>query len=95
MAAGNMVGSITPVAAGASLDIRPPSGQEWIIHNIKYGGQVTLNDYDSTNTLQWDSDTGAGGRLGLTEHVSNSYWIRVTNTGSTTINISFNGMQTV
>jgi hypothetical protein len=94
MAAGNMVGGTSSLAASAPYDIKPSSG-EWVIHNIYYNNQLKLSMTDGTNVVDFDSDTGQGARLGLTTHVSNGYWLRVTNTGASALLIAFDGMQTV
>lgn len=94
MAAGNMVGGTASVAAtSGTYDIKPSSG-EWVIHNIYYAGAVQFSMTDGTNTIQFDSDTTAGARLGMTTHVSSTYWLRISNTGGSAVLIAYDGMQT-
>jgi hypothetical protein len=94
MAAGNLVKGTSSLAASATYDIKPSGTDEWVIHNIYYNNQIKLSMADGTNVVDFDSDTGQGARLGLTTHVSNSYWLRITNTGSSTLLIAYDGMQT-
>lgn len=95
MAAGNVVAGTASVAATTgTYDIKPASGVEWVIHNVYYNGAVNFVITDGTNTFQFDSDTGAGARLGLTTHVTNTYWLRITNTGGSAVLIAYDGIQT-
>lgn len=94
MAAGNMVGGTSSLAASATYDIKPASGVEWVIHNVYYNNQLKLSMTDGTNVVDFDTDTGQGARMGLTTHVSNGYWLRVTNTGASALLIAYDGMQT-
>lgn len=95
MAAGNLFSGTQSIAAAGTYDIKPASPNEWVIHNIYYNNQIKLSMTDGTNVVDFDSDTGQGARLGLTTHVSNTYWLRVTNTGAGTLLIAFDGMQTI
>lgn len=94
MAAGNLVKGTTSITASGTYDIKPTGTDEWVIHNIYYNNQLKLSMTDGTNVVDFDSDTGQGARLGLTTHVSNGYWLRVTNTGASTLLIAYDGMQT-
>lgn len=95
MAAGDVFSAApTSVSNGASTDIRPASGEEATIHNIYYGGAVDIKWYDGTNTITFDQDTAAGARLGLSSHVTNTKYMRVTNTSGSTIFIGWDGIQT-
>lgn len=93
MAAGNMFSGTASIAASATFDIKPASG-EWVIHNIRYNNQLKFSYTDGTNVVDYDSDTGQGARLGLTDHANSSGWVRITNTGSSTLLIAYDGMQT-
>lgn len=94
MAAGNMIGGTSSIAASATYDIKPTNPNEWVIHNIYYNNQIKLSMTDGTNVIDFDSDTGSGARMGLTTHVSSTYWLRITNTGSGSLLIAYDGMQT-
>lgn len=100
MAAGNMFGKTFTLAAGATQDLKPSSfgltdgTNEINIHNYKYDGQIQFSTYDGTTLVTYDSDTGAGARQGMTDHCSGSYWTQLKNTGSGTLHVSVDGMQT-
>lgn len=96
MAAGNMVGGTASVAATTgTYDIKPGVGVEWDIHNIYVANGVTISVTDGTNTVTVDAPTGQNAYLGLTIHVSNTYWIRISNTSGSAVLIAYDGMQTV
>jgi cytoskeletal protein RodZ len=95
MGVGDVKSGISSVASGEYLDIRPPSGEEWVIHNITHNGAVELYFTDGTNTIgPIDSDAGAGGWLNFNFHVTNSCWYRVKNVSGTTQLIGYDGIQT-
>lgn len=82
------------IAAGAYLDIKPPSGQEWIIHNIRYEGPVEFYiTTNATDQFKYDSDSGAGATLGRMDHLKPDYYIRVKNNDSVTRKITYDGLQ--
>lgn len=96
MAIGDVVASfITPVISGNAFNIRPPSGNEWIVHNIAYdNGIVDFYKVDSSGgALMYDSDTSAGGRFNGAYHCTNDVWYQLKNSGSVTINMSYDGVQ--
>lgn len=95
MAAGAIKSAITSIAASGTYDIKPATaGEEWVIHNIRYSGQIKLSVTDGTNTIDYDSDTTPGARLGLADHVNQSVWIQVTNTGTSALLVEYDGVQT-
>ena len=47
-AIGNVVADCQDIATGARLDIQPGAGTEWIIHNIVFDANVTLERWDGT-----------------------------------------------
>jgi len=79
MAVGDVKSAISNVAAGGALDIRPPAGEEWVIHNIYHEYDVDLAITDGTLELVFDTDTGRGVYAKYAFHVTNSVWIRVKN----------------
>ena len=82
------------VAAGAVLDIRPGTGEEWVINNLYYGGSIEINRTDGTNVLKFESDGSSGGRLGTIYRLTNSQWMQIKNTGTASILIGYDGVQT-
>lgn len=94
MAVGDVVADIQSIAAGAYLDIQPGSGVEWVIHNIYHESDVELNRYDGTNSLTFDTDTGAGVYAKYAFHCNNADRIRVKNANTSAKLIGYDGMQT-
>lgn len=94
MAVGDVKSGLQSIAAGAFLAIQPPSGEEWVIHNVYHESDVELHFYDGTNSLVFDTDPGAGVYAKYAFHVTNSRYIRVKNTTTTAKLIGFDGIQT-
>lgn len=96
MAAGNMIGAMNmTVANNGTVDLKPANGtDEWVIHNIYYSGAVSFAICDGTNLVTFDSDIGQGFRIGLSTHVKQSQFIRLTNTSGSSINVAYDGIQT-
>lgn len=94
MAIGDVKSAIQSVAANSYLDVQPPLGEEWVIHNIYHEGDIQLEFYDGTNALAFDSDAGAGVYAKYAFHVTNSVRIRVKNTMATAKLIGYDGVQT-
>lgn len=96
MALGDVVTGLSSViATTGTLDIKPASGVEWVIHNIYYNqGTVEFYKTDGTNYLKFDTDTTQGARLGAVFHCTNTQWIHVKNLASTATLIGYDGIQT-
>lgn len=94
MAIGDVQTAIQNVANNALLDIKPSSGAEWVIHNISYGASMELYKTDGTNSIKVDSDSSAGGRLGVTLHCTNGVWYQIKNVSGASTNLSYDGVQT-
>jgi hypothetical protein len=94
MAIGQVKSQISQVTSGNYLDIRPPEGEEWVIHNIYYSGAVELYFTDGTNYIKFDTGGGSGGHLNFNFHITYNYWIAVKNITDTNILIGFDGIQT-
>jgi hypothetical protein len=94
VAVGDVKSALTSVAAGAYLDIQPPAGEEWVIHNIYHASDIQLEFYDGTNSLIFDTDAGAGVYAKYAFHVTNSIRIRVKNTSASDQLIGYDGVQT-
>ncbi len=80
MAVGDVAKNLQSVAAGAYLDIQPSGTVEWVIHNIYHEYDVTIEVYDGSNSLIFDSDLGSGVYAKYAFHCTNSQRIRVKNT---------------
>jgi hypothetical protein len=95
MAVGDVKSNLVSVSANGNLDIRPPSGEEWVIHNIYHAYDVDLVFTDGTNLLTFDTEIGAGVYARYAFHVTNGLWIRVVNKDSSNARlIGYDGIQT-
>lgn len=93
MAVGDTKSGLASVQPNDYLDIRPPEGEEWIIHNIYHESDIQLELYDGTNSLIFDFDLGAGLYAKYSFHVTNSIRIRVKNLASSAKLIGYDGVQ--
>ena len=94
MAVGDVFSGISSVAAAGYLDIQPAAGVEVVIHNIYHDSDIQLEFYDGTNSLIFDTDTGAGVYAKYAFHVTNARRIRVKNTAAVAKLIGYCGVQT-
>jgi len=94
MAVGDVFSGLSSIAAAAYLDIQPAVGVEAVIHNIYHDSDIQLEFYDGTNSLIFDTDTGAGIYAKYAFHVTNTIRIRVKNTNAAAKLIGYDGMVT-
>lgn len=94
MSLGDVQTAISSIANNAFLDIKPASGVEWVIHNVLYNGAMELYKTDGTNSIKVDSDTTAGGRIGVYLHCTNAVWYQIKNVSGATAILSYDGVQT-
>lgn len=95
MAQGDVKKGLSSITTNAVLNIQPPAGEEWVIHNVYYNqGTVEFNITDGTNVLKFDTDTTPGGRFSAVFHVTNTQWLQIKNTATTSTLIGYDGVQT-
>ena len=94
MAVGDVFNGLSSIAAAAYLDIQPSAGVEVVIHNIYHESDVQIEYYDGTNSLIFDTDTGAGIYAKYAFHVTNAIRIRVKNTNAAAKLIGYDGIVT-
>ena len=95
MAVGDIFNIIpTSVENNATLDIRPSSGQEAVIHNIYYSNSVEFYITNGTNSIKFDSDSTLGARLCMCFHVTNTIYIQIKNVSGSVIYVSYDGVVT-
>jgi hypothetical protein len=87
-------GTVVWTCRARYLDIRPPAGEEWVIHNITYNAAVELFFTDGINHIgPIDSDVGPGW-INSNFHVTNTAWYRVRNVSGAVQLIGYDGIQT-
>ena len=94
MAVGDVFSGLSSIAAAGYLDIQPAAGVEVVIHNIYHESDVQIEFYDGTNSLIFDTDTGAGIYAKYAFHVTNAIRIRVKNTNAAAKLIGYDGIVT-
>lgn len=87
-----MVGDTTQLTNGSSFSIRPSAGNAWVIHDIYIEDtkQCTVKFTDGTDAVT--IATVYGSMLGYHFHVSNDYYITITNNSGGTINVGYDGV---
>jgi hypothetical protein len=88
--------SFTPVNGSSSITasgngvIQPASGINYCIGNIFYSGQISISKVDETTETTFFTDDSAG-FIEINAILTNSNYIKVYNTGTASINISYDG----
>ena len=86
--------SAISIAAGANYDIIPPTGKRWTIINLYLNGQCDFKIMDgSTNTFETSFVTADA--LPLNAIITENHFIRITNTGSTALSISYEASESI
>jgi hypothetical protein len=93
VAVGDVKSGVQLVAAGAFLDIRPPSGEEWVVHNIHAGAASEVYFFDGTNSILVDS-AGSRGWLGQVFHCTNSMYYQIKNVSAGAALLGYDGIAT-
>ena len=86
-------GSVVWTCRIGRLDIRPPEGEEWIIHNIVHGASCELYKTDGTNRIKVDTSVGEGGWLNFNFHLTNSNWYSIKNISGDYAYFGYDGIQ--
>ena len=95
MAQGDVKSDLQTLVAGGTFDIRPGMGEEWSVQNIYFNpGTVELYKTNGTLQLKFDGDSNFGGRLGTIFRLTNTQWLQIKNTGSASILVGYDGVQT-
>ena len=94
MAVGDVCSGLSSINAAAYLDIQPGAGVEWVIHNIYHTHDIELELYDGSNSIAFDTESGAGVYARYSFHCTNSIRIRVKNTNASARYIGYDGIVT-
>ena len=92
MAVGDMVGALSSIASGSTLDVQPAGTEEWIIHNIYHEDDIELQFYDGANVITFDSELGSGTYSRFSFHCKNALRLRVKNNASSNKLIGYDGV---
>jgi hypothetical protein len=94
MPVGDVFSGIASVVSGASVDIRPATGVEVVIHNVYHDGDVELHITDGTIVVNFDTDPSRGAYTKVAFHLTNGQWLRVKNVDTVTVNVAWDGIVT-
>lgn len=95
MAIGDVKANLQSVGNNGILDIKPPNGEEWVIHNIYYNqGTVEFYKTNGVHSILFDVDNSRGGRLGALFHCTSTQWLQLKNKATTATLIGYDGIQT-
>jgi hypothetical protein len=94
MAEGDVIGGISSLASGGSMDIRPPAGDEWIIHNLYFSNTIELSFYDGSNNLIFGHYNFQGLAPWLCRHLTNSRYYRIKALKTGTTLAGYDGVET-
>lgn len=94
MAAGDIYNQgITTITSG-EFAMRPATGIEVVVHNISHSASATLQFTDGTDTIDVDTQTGAGSWMGMRLHCTNGKYYKVVSVGSVINKIAADGVYT-
>lgn len=95
MAAGDVcnVGVLT-VAENDFMYLRPPVGEEWVVHNIGHSCGAELQFFDGTNSVVMDTVSDGTAWVGMYLHCTYDKYYRVRNTSLLSNLMCADGMKT-
>ena len=93
-AVGDIYEDFQSVANNDYLDTAPGVGEEASIHNIYWGGAVTIEKYDGANSIIFRTEAAAGGLAYYAFFVTETRRIRIKNTSGGPIYIAYDGIYT-
>lgn len=94
MAVGDVVSDLQSIATGAYLTIQPAANIEWVIHNIYFDADVTIEFYNGTNSLIFATKLSGGSLSYYDFHLNNTRYLRVKNTNAASKLIGYDGIVT-
>lgn len=95
MAVGDVISGLSSVNPNEYLTIQPTGTAEWVIHNIYHAYDVQLEFSDGTNSIAFDTETGAGVYARYAFHVTATRYLRVKNNDATNARlIGYDGVVT-
>ncbi|MEA1957608.1 MAG: hypothetical protein U9N01_04555 [Euryarchaeota archaeon] len=93
MAKGDAIGNLASVNAAATLTIQPPSGKEWIVHNIYFEAEVEVYLVRGANELLFADAAAKGSLSAYFFHLTNAQYIKVKNTNAAAKLVGYDGVE--
>jgi hypothetical protein len=94
MAQGDVKSGIVSIGAFGSYSIRPPVGEEWVIHNVHFDNDGELRFSNGTDFITLDTVLGNGSLMGLSIHITNTNYLTIINSSVITASFGYDGVQT-
>lgn len=92
MAVGDLVGKVQSIGTASFLEIKPSSGEEWIIHNVYSEGEATIKAVEGATEVEVDNIGAAGNWLGYWFHISSTHYYKVYNDGTAAVLMGYDGI---
>jgi hypothetical protein len=93
MAVGDTVAANNATSGSGTFTIQPSAGVEWDIHNLYVSGACNVIKFDGSTSVTIYSLT-TGGTIPCTIHVTNTVYLKITDTSSSTNDMGYDGVQT-
>lgn len=94
MARGDVTAALDEIADTADLTIRPSSGVEWVIHNLYFGATCDVKITNGTDEITIEAPGGGGLRVNRNHHLTNSFYMVITNTSGDDAVFGYDGIVT-
>jgi hypothetical protein len=94
MSAGDVYAGILVFSGSDDNLIQPDVGDEVTIHNLWYNGEFEIIITDGSNEVTIQTVSGTDGITYIPIHITNSYYIKVTETGGTSGLFGYDGIKT-
>ena len=95
MGVGNTVYGTNATASGGTYTIQPTGTNEYVIHNLFWTGPCTITITDGSNPVLFFTADALGYLANVQLHVTNAFYITMTDTSGSTNNMAYDGIQTV
>lgn len=90
---GDNIGTLTSLASGYTLDIRPDTNRHWIIHNLYYDGTVDIEMVSGNNSLLIeDGVVGPEALCTYHFHLTNTFYMRIVNKDGDSKVVGYDGI---
>ena len=92
MVKGDVVASVSSVAAAAVKTVQPGAGIEWVVHNIYHEAEVELYVVEGATELLFDDAATKGSWSAYFFHLTNTHYLKVKNTNAGAKLIGYDGI---
>lgn len=90
----DVVADLKTLASGQVMEIKPPSTEEWVVHNILVSDKAGLERTDGGVGFEFDEVTEAGGWNAQFFHVTSAQYLKVRNKLGASMHAAYDGIKT-